>query len=135
MPPDEAPQGELRYFFCEDGKETPINPPSFEPLSAEQMLKDIEKGFRAVVEATKQIIPTHIVGSVDCKPKKIKDFITDLNIYLATRQKYRNPKIPHRQRMIRRAERMKKYHFYGFYPKPMEYTELTFFYPEHRRPK
>ena len=138
MPPDEAPKGELKYFFCEDGKETPINMPSMEPVSAEQMLKDIEQAFINTVESARQLVPTHIVGSLvvgslDCKPKQIKDFITDLHIQLATRQKYRNTKIPHRRRMIRRAERMKKYHILAFCAKPMDCIEMTFFYPEHRR--
>ena len=128
MPPDEAPKGELRYFWCEDGKETPINLPSLEIPSPEQMLKDVKQAIQvAVREANESPIPTHIVGSIDCKPKTIKDFITDLKIQLANRQKYRNQKIPHRRRMIRRAERMKKYHFYAFCPKPMEYIELQFF--------
>ena len=135
MPPDEAPKGELKYFFCEDGKETPINMPSMEPVSAEQMLKDIEQAFINTVESARQPVPTHVVGKIDCKPKQIKDFITDLQIQLATRQKYRNPKIPHRQRMIRRAERMKKYHFYVFCAKPAECIEMNFFYSEHRRPE
>ncbi len=136
MPPDEAPQGELKYFLCVDGKETAINPLSTEPISSEQMLKDIEQAMRLTIEDAWKPIPTHIVGSIDCKPKKIKDFITDLKIQLATRQKYRNPKIPYRRRMIRRAELMRKYHFYAFCAKPMEYVELGFFEPDFvRRPK
>ena len=109
--------------------------PSMEPVSAEQMLKDIEQAFINTVESARHPVPTHVVGKIDSKPKQIKDFITDLQIQLATRQKYRNPKIPHRQRMIRRAERMKKYHFYVFCAKPAECIEMNFFYSEHRRPE
>lgn len=128
MPPKEAPKGKLKYYFCEDGKETPINLPSMEQISKEQMLKDIEQAIRMTVESARQPVPTHIVSSVDCKPKQIKDFISDLQILIATRQKYRNPKIPHRRRMIRRADRMKKYHFHVFCVSPMKEIEAKFFF-------
>lgn len=128
MPPDEAPKGELKCFLCVDGKETPINLPSFETPSQEQMLKDIEQMCRLTVKESERLpLPTHIVGSIDCKPKKIKDFVEDLKILIAAREKYRNPRIPYRKRMIRRADHMRKHQvFYGCIL-PMEYIEVHFF--------
>ena len=133
MPPKEKIQGEVKCLFVQnDGTETEIPSPLLPDVSSpEEMFRDIKEMFRLVRQ--EHPVPTHIVGEIDCKPKKIKEVMEDLRIQLLAQQqtieKYRNHKIPRRKRMIRRAYRMRKtQHVYLIANAPMQDIEITFQY-------
>lgn len=132
MPPNEQTQGKVKCFFQQDGTETEI--PSLLPSTVstpEEVLRDINEMFRLVHQ--EQPVPTHIMSSIDCKPKKIKEFMENAKILLLkqeqTIKKYRNHKIPWRKRMIRKAYHMRKaQHLYLIADVPAKDIEITFHY-------
>ncbi|MBR1589487.1 MAG: hypothetical protein IJ657_00185 [Acidaminococcaceae bacterium] len=136
MPPDNISTGEMKCFFCEDGKETPINT-TFAECTPEDLMGEITDTMQKIYNGPRYPIPTHITADLECKPKKIKDFICDLQTLLATHtetiEKYRNHKIPRRQRMIRKAAKMNKHKIYVWSIPSTNQIEKEFFYPERRQ--
>ena len=96
MPPDNVSNGEMKCFFCKDGKETPFDL-TFTECTAEDFVKDLKDVMQKVQDAPKRFTPTHVMADLKCRPKKIKDFILDMQTQLDSRAearaKYRNYKI------------------------------------------
>ena len=137
MPPDNVSNGEMKCFFCKNGKETPFDL-TFTECTAEDFVKDLKDVMQKVQDAPKRFTPTHVMADLKCRPKKIKDFILDMQTQLDSRAearaKYRNYKIPRRRRMILKAAKMNKHNIYVFCIPPINLIEMNFFYPERRRP-
>lgn len=137
MPPDNVSNGEMKCFFCHDGKETPINL-TFAEYTPEDLLKEINDAMNLIYDAPKCPIPTHVVtADLRCNPKKIKDFILDAQTQLDSRAearvKYRNYKIPRRRRMILKAAKMNRRKFYLLCLPPPIQIGMEFFYPKRRQ--
>ena len=133
MPPDNVSNGEMKCFFCKDGKETPFDL-TFTECTAEDFVKDLKDVMQKVQDAPKRFTPTHVMADLKCRPKKIKDFILDMQTQLDSRAearaKYRNYKIPRRRRMILKAAKMNKHNIYVFCIPPINLIEMKFFSSE-----
>ena len=131
MPPDNVSNGEMKCFFCKGGKETPFDL-TFTECTAEDFVKDLKDVMQKVQDAPKRFTPTHVMADLKCRPKKIKDFILDMQTQLDSRAearaKYRNYKIPRRRRMILKAAKMNKHNIYVFCIPPINLIETKFFF-------